>query len=73
MKTIIKDLGLWHKIKISQIHCETCDDSDTITVDKKDIPKLIKILQKLNYKGIPKKRNVFLNYTLSKEKKGIND
>ena len=57
MKTIIKDRWLWSQVVLSQDLCKECGSEDSITIEKSDIKKLIKILQKLDYKGIPKKKN----------------
>jgi len=49
----VKDYWLWHQVRLSQEHCDKCRTGDSITVKKKDIKKLIKILKKLDYKGLP--------------------
>jgi hypothetical protein len=54
---IIKDWWLWGQIKLTQEHCIECGTSDDIKIHKgKELGRLIKILSKLNYKGIPKGR-----------------
>jgi len=70
MKTIIKDRWLWSQVVLSQDLCKECGSKDSITIEKADIKKLIKILQKLDYKGIPKKKHLFgddLEYEIGKE------
>ena len=59
MKTIIKDRWLWSQVVLSQDLCKECGSEDSITIEKADIKKLIKILQKLDYKGVPKKKHLF--------------
>lgn len=54
MKTIIHDRMLWSEVKISQPICEECGTADSIVIKKEHIKKLIKILQKLDYRGVPK-------------------
>jgi len=51
----INDRWLWHQITIRQEYCDKCGTADSITIKKKNIKKLIKILKKLDYSGIPKR------------------
>jgi len=67
-KTIILDEWFWGEIHIKQEHCDKCKYSDTITIRKKDINKLIKILKRLNYKGLPKNIGLSKEYILNEEK-----
>ena len=70
MKTIIQDRWLWHEICIRQPICSECGTEDSVVIRKEEIKKLIKILKKLDYKGIPKKKHLFgddLEYEISKE------
>ena len=53
---VIKDYWLWSQVKIEQISCPECKIGDSITIMKgKNLDKLIKILKKMNYKGIKNK------------------
>jgi hypothetical protein len=50
---VIKDYWLWSQVKIVKENCPECGLADSVTINKgKDLTKLIKVLQKLNYKGI---------------------
>ena len=52
---IIKDWWLWGQVKIVQQDCPECGLADDIIITKgKELTKLINILKRLNYKGIPK-------------------
>jgi hypothetical protein len=43
----IENRTLWSEILIRKIHCEKCKSQDCITFHTKDIPKLIRGLNKL--------------------------
>jgi hypothetical protein len=52
---IIKDFWLWDKVRIEEESCQECKNSDMITIMKGEkLTKLIKVLKRLNYKGIKK-------------------
>ena len=57
MRLFIRDFWLWGQVRIEQESCNQCKDTISINIEKKDINKIIKILNKLNYKGVPKKKN----------------
>ena len=59
-KLYVKDWWLWSKVSICLETCDKCGDGCSIRLEKRYINKLIKILRKLNYKGIPK-RNKYTN------------
>ncbi len=44
---IVTERWLWAETLIEQIYCDKCKDGVRITFHNKDIPKLIKVLQKL--------------------------
>lgn len=52
----IKDFWILEQVKIFQEKCSECGkiEGDIIIQKGKDLSNLIKVLQKLNYKGIPK-------------------
>lgn len=51
----IKDWWLYSQVRIEQDNCPECQRGQSIKINKgQDLTRLIKILQKLNYKGINK-------------------
>lgn len=51
----LNDRWLWSQIVICECLCKECGDGKAIVITKgKETTKLIKILQKLNYKGMKK-------------------
>jgi hypothetical protein len=44
----IEQRWLWVEILIKHIHCDKCGSEDRITFHSRDIPRLIRILTKLN-------------------------
>ena len=69
MKTFIKDNWLQSQINICEETCNTCGSEESITISKKDILKLIKILKKLDYKGIPKRHYYNKEYIIREDEK----
>ena len=53
---IIKDFWLWSQVRIEEETCQECKRNEVITIHKgEDLTKLIKTLQKLNFKGVKKR------------------
>jgi len=44
---IVGNRTLWSEIILRKIHCEECEDQDQITFHTRDIPKLIRALNRL--------------------------
>jgi hypothetical protein len=67
MKTYVKDWWLWHKVSICQEHCDKCGTDESIDIEKSKINKLIRILKKLNYRKLPKRRTWGKEYIIEEE------
>ena len=53
----VKDFWVWSQVRIAAESCPECGSGESITISKgKDLKQLIKVLTKLNYKGIPKNK-----------------